>query len=840
MITALTRTEALTRSQHLQVDSYRLHLDLSRADSEDTGFPVEAKITFTTTSPQTFLDWVAEEVSSVLVDDVVVPVVFDGCRIQLTDLPTDRVVTVSVRGRSRFSRTGQGLHRFTDPGDGLTYLYSHLEPSDARRIYPCFDQPDLKASFVVTMTTPSAWTALSNQTETGTTEDGATTIHRFAPTAQMSTYLTCFAAGPYVGRRTSWTSPSGQVVECGVWCRAAMADHLDDEFLAITTAGLSHFDEHFSPAYPWGKYDSVIVPEYNLGAMENPGLVTFTERYIFRSRPTRNQRAARANTILHEMSHMWFGDLVTPAWWDDLWLKESFAEYMGADASVHATEYREAWSNFAGRRKNWAYSQDQLPTTHPIAADIPDVDAARQNFDGITYAKGAAVLKQLVHYVGREEFYAGARDYFTAHAFSSARFQDLLDALTPHTTADLSTWADAWLRTTGVDTLTPVLTNSDGVVTSAVIEATSDSLLRPHRLDLTVFEETTTGLHPVRTLDLVLNPARPITEVPELVGAPTPALVVLNDGDHSYAKVRFDETSLAALDRGLSRIPDELTRAVVWTCLWNMTRDGELPVARYTELGLVHVLAESNPELISQVLGNIGYATSHYLPTERRAAAGAALADRLWQLLAGVEPGSDTQLALVRAVITVLAGVDAPSSATRLRAILDGQVPGLLVDPDVRWATLTALAARDAVAPEELDAALASDHTMSGAVHHLGASHARPSTETKQDLWDKVRVVGAWSNDQLDALLAAWNAPGSEELIADWAPRFFEVLPQLWAEHPIEIANRLVRGLYPHTPETVSATDEVLADQIPGALRRVLLECQDQLRRDLRVREAQG
>lgn len=839
MITALTRLEASVRSRHLEVNSYRIHLDLSRADTGDASFAVDTTITLATSTPSTFVDWVAEEVSTVLVDDVAVPVLFDGCRVQLTDLPTGRRVTVRLRGRSRYSRTGQGLHRFTDPGDGCTYLYSHLEPSDARRIYPCFDQPDLKASFVISMTTPTPWTTLSNQVESSVIDNGVTAIHQFAPTAEMSTYLTCFAAGPYTGRHTTWTSPDGQQIECGVWCRRAMADHLDDEFLAITTAGLDYFGEHFSPAYPWGKYDSIIVPEYNLGAMENPGLVTFTERYLFRSRPTRNQRAARANTILHEMSHMWFGDLVTPAWWDDLWLKESFAEYMGADASVHATGYREAWSNFAGRRKNWAYLQDQLPTTHPIAADIDDVDAARQNFDGITYAKGAAVLKQLVHYVGREQFYAGARDYFTSHAFSSARFQDLLDALAPHTPADLTQWSQAWLRTTGVDTLTPVITTTDTMVTDMVIEASSDTVLRPHRLDLTAFEETDTGLRPVRTVDLVLDPSRPITPVTELVGLPAPALLVINDGDHSYAKVRFDENSLAALERGLSTIPDELTRAVVWTSLWNMTRDGELPVARYTELGLRHVLAEANPELIAQVLTNLAHATTHFLPPDRRGPAITDLARRLWSLLEVADPGSDAQLAVTRAVIPVLAEARAPWATDGLRTILDGRLPGLVVDPEVRWAALSALAACDAVASAELDAARADDPTMSGAVHHLGASHAWPRAETKQTLWDEVRRVGAWSNDQLDALLAAWDAPGSAHLIVSWAPRFFEVLPRLWADHPIEIANRLVRGLYPRTPETLAATDEVLGGRIPSALRRVLLECQDQLRRDLVVQAAQ-
>ena len=504
---------------------------------------VTSRIQFTTTEPELFVDYLGAEVSTITVNDKAVDVDFRGGRIYFRELPTDQELEVEITGRSTYSRSGQGLHRMHDTADGKTYLYSHLEPSDARRIFPCFEQPDLKAMFHVKLSAPAEWEILSNQREIsreisqGTS--GETSNHggdvaeiatvEFAPTPPLSTYLTSFAAGPYVSKSQTWTAPnrtaSDEVlnVELRSFARASMGEYLDDEILELTAQGMDFFHEHFDFPYPWGKYDSIFVPEYNLGAMENPGLVTFTESYLFRSAPTRAQHAARTNTILHEMSHMWFGDLVTPKWWDDLWLKESFAEYMGADASVHATKYSEAWTNFAGSRKNWAYSQDQLPTTHPIKAEIPDVDAARQNFDGITYAKGAAVLKQLVHYVGRDEFYAGARDYFKAHAFDAATFDDLLEALRNHTDRDLDAWSKAWLKTSGPDTLTPEITCDNGLIDSLTIRAEADEVSRPHRLSISLFD---TSLKRTDTYDVDIAAGRSATAIAEAAGKPAPSLIL--------------------------------------------------------------------------------------------------------------------------------------------------------------------------------------------------------------------------------------------------------------------------------------------------------------------------
>lgn len=831
----LTHAEATARSAALRLSTYELHLDVTSAPTNADSYEVTSRISFTTTEPKTFVDYLGKAVHAVRVNGEEVENTFDGGRVYLSNLPVGEELTVEITGSSYYSRTGQGLHRMHDQADGTTYLYSHLEPSDARRIFPCFDQPDLKASYEVHLTGPEGWQLLSNQPEVGREKTDSGDVAHFAPTPLLSTYLTAFAAGPYVEKHSTWTAPDGSLeVELRAFARASMADYLDDEILQVTAQGMDFFHNNYGYPYPWGKYDSIFVPEYNLGAMENPGLVTFTEHYLFRSAATRAQHAGRTNTILHEMSHMWFGDLVTPQWWDDLWLKESFAEFMGADSSVHATEYTEAWVNFAGQRKNWAYLQDQLPTTHPIKAEIPDVDAARQNFDGITYAKGAAVLKQLVHYVGRENFYAGARDYFQEHAFGAATFEDLLTALKKHTDRDLAAWSTAWLRTWGPDTVTPELHTDGDKIHELAITVEAEDTTRPHRLNVTLFDDS---LNKYTTLDVDLESERTILD--EVSGLQAPALLLLNDGDHTYAKVRFDETSLETIRTRLSEVPDELSRAVIWTSLWNLTRDGEWPVRSYLDTVLNHAPAESNPTLLTTAFANAGYAIDHFVGQEVREEIRADYAERLWEVLQAAPAGSDAQLTFARAAIQALAATPEESGPQHLRALLDGSLDGLALDPDIRWAILRALAARDAVSTEELEAEKERDNTLTGAAAYLGASHAFPSAEVKREAFDLVRTPGKYSNAEVDSLLAAFNAPRSAHLTEAFAQEYFDSLAKLWEEHPIEIANRLVRGLYPDVAMADAATSEFLSSERPPALRRVLLECQDALRRAHRVRAAQ-
>ncbi|AKK11375.1 aminopeptidase N [Corynebacterium uterequi] len=809
MVYALSEAHAHWRREALSVESYRIELDLRSAPTSSTTFEATSHITFTSTQPEVDVDYLGEAVTGVLVDGQPVEYSFDGSRVFVT-VPTGRAITLTIRGASAYSRTGQGLHRFTDPADGRTYLYSHFEPSDARRVFPCFDQPDLKAAVTTVLRVPQGWQALAN----GAVESRDGDKVRFTPTPPLSTYLVAFAAGEYVATRSQWRD-----MEIALWCRASMAEHVDDEFLEITARGLDFFHEHFGYPYPWGTYDSILVPEYNLGAMENPGLVTFTEKYLFSSRATRAQRAARANTILHEMSHMWFGDLVTPRWWDDLWLKESFAEFMGADASQHATDYVEAWANFAGVRKNWAYQQDQLPTTHPIAAVIADVDAARQNFDGITYAKGAAVLRQLVHYIGRENFYAGARQYFRDHAFGNATYADLLGALEPYTDADLKAWSDAWLKTSGPDVLRA---RREGDVLHIAHEGT-----RPHRLDVGCYA----GGELTQRMDVLVeaDAAEVTVSLPGGVDA-----VIVNDTDHAYALTRFDEESLTWLLAHLSEVGDELTRAVVWTSLWNATRDGELSVARFVAAAVKHAPVEPNPSMIAQVLSSALAAAADYTDEEITAV---ELHEGLLAALRAAEPGSDAQLAITRAAIVSAAG---RKDTTWLHGVLSGTVDGLAVDDDVRWAVLAALSAAGADSEELIDAQLAQDDSLTGRASALRARWSVPTKETKKQLWAEVTRPAAWSNAEVEALLAAFNAPGHGSLRESVTSQFAAEVTTWWREHPIEIAQRLVRGLFPDSPLGEQQWEKLHEQMLPPALDRVLKECQDQAQRRRRVRGGPG
>ena len=546
------------------------------------------------------MDFIAGSVHSVFLNGkgLAVADVVDGSRIRLENLQPENQVTVT--GTALYSTSGEGMHRFVDPADGQCYLYTQYEPADARRVFANFEQPDLKAEFTFHVMAPSDWQVSSNGAEvlrTQLTSDPATSRWDFAPTKAMSTYITTVLAGPYFKAEDAWrgTLADGTVLDVplALYCRASMAASFDaDALFRLTRNGLSFFNELFDFPYPWGKYDQAFVPEYNLGAMENPGLVTFTESYVFTSRAADSQYQARANTLLHEMAHMWFGDLVTMKWWDDLWLKESFADYMGTLGVDRTTDWDTAWVNFANNRKAWAYVQDQLPTTHPIVADIPDLEAAKQNFDGITYAKGASVLKQLVAYVGFEAFIAGSRQYFRDHAYGNTTLADLLAALSAASGRDLSEWARQWLQTSGISTLSSEITE-DPPKTAARsapspscrtpwIPTTGRQEPRPHRLRIGLYDFDDAGAL-VRTDSVETDVSGARTDVTALAGKPRPALLLVNDEDLSYAKVRLDPHSEATVRGSLDKLEDPMARALCWTALWDSARDAVTPAALYVD-----------------------------------------------------------------------------------------------------------------------------------------------------------------------------------------------------------------------------------------------------------------
>ncbi|HLS73240.1 MAG TPA: aminopeptidase N [Actinomycetaceae bacterium] len=865
----LTRAETRERAAQLTIHAYRVELDLSAArDPQTLTFPTTTTLRLTSSRPTTWLDFLGPAVHAVVVDGREQVVHHVDGRITVTDLPPEREVEVVVRAEGAYSRTGEGMHRFVDPVDGQTYLYTQYEPADARRVFANCEQPDLKAPYTFVVTAPGEWQVLSNgAAQDVVTGDGVRTW-TFATTPPMSTYITAVLAGPYHQHTGHWSRQlaDGSTLEVplGLWCRASLAQYLDaEEFLEVTRQGLDFFHDAFDYPYPWGKYDQVLVPEYNLGAMENPGLVTFTEKYLFRSQATEAQREARATTILHEMAHMWFGDLTTMRWWDDLWLKESFADYMGTHATAAATRFTGAWTSFALRRKAWAYRQDQLPTTHPIVADIPDLEAAKQNFDGITYAKGAAVLKQLVAFVGEEAFFAGAREYFRRHAYGTTTLPDLLAVLQEASGRDLTDWSAQWLESSGPATLTAEVTTDPqgdgGAATVSAVRIHQDDaagVLRDHRLVLGWYEADEDGAL-VRTHRIETDVAGSVTDVPEAAGLPVPDLLLVNDEDLTYAKVRLDPGSTAAALRVGGTLADPLSRAVLWSALWNATRDAALAGTAFLDAVVSQVPMEPEIGITRDLLAHAATAVERFLPANQRVSARDLLAAETWSGLVACPPGSGLQLTWARAFAD--AAARSAQASDRVREVLAGTVDGLVLDPELRWSLWQALSAVGQITEADLDAELAREDTATTRLAHREALVGRPDAEAKAAAWRELGLPApgtdgqvastALSNDEVDAVIAGFRQPLHAALLEAYVEPYFAALTGIWAEHSIEIAERLVHGLFPSWVDSdavaedhpvVRRTRDWLAvhRDAPAGLRRSLAEQLDELERSLRARSA--
>ncbi|MDF0372283.1 MULTISPECIES: aminopeptidase N [Streptomyces] len=852
----LSRDEARERAELLTVDGYEVALDLRSAVGEPDGGDEAGPRTFRSQTTirfraaragaSTFADLLAPSVDAVTLNgkDLDPGTVFDGTRIALDDLVAGENVLV-VDARCAYSRTGEGMHRFVDPEDGEVYLYTQYEPADARRVFANFEQPDLKAPYRFEVTAPEGWQVWSNGAEES--RDGE--VHRFAETLPVSTYITAVVAGPYhyVSDVYTRTSDDGEKLEIplGAMCRKGLARHFDpDDVFLVTKQGLDFFHDHFDYPYPFGKYDQAFVPEYNLGAMENPGLVTFREEYIYRGKVTSASYERRANVILHEMAHMWFGDLVTMQWWDDLWLKESFADFMGTFSMVEATRFTNGWITFANNRKAWAYRADQLPSTHPVTADIRDLEDAKLNFDGITYAKGASVLKQLVAYVGRDAFLEGARRYFKRHAYGNTQLGDLLSVLAETSGRDMTAWSRAWLQTAGVNVLTPVVTyDGQGRIAELAVTqeaAASHPELRPHRVAVGLYRLSPEG-ELVRFARAETDVAGERTVVAELAGSERPDLVLVNDDDLTFCKIRFDEGSLATLREHLGDITDPLARALCWSALWNLTRDALLPARDFVSLVLSFAGRESDIGVLQMLHAWAQSALVHYAAPAWREEGGPALAEGALAELRRAEPGSQHQLTWARFFAAVAAS---DADFQLLGGLLDGTavIEGLDVDQELRWAFLSPLASHGRADETALDAELARDDTASGKRHHVRCLASRPSEAVKAQAWAAVVESDKLSNAFVGATIAGFGQPSQRELLAPYTASYFEAIERVWAERSIQIGMDVVKGLFPglqDDPATLSATDAWLTshpDAAP-ALRRLVLEARDDLARALRGQE---
>jgi aminopeptidase N len=834
----LTRDEARDRARLLDVTSYDVHLDLTSAITDSRTFRSTSVVRFGCAEPgsETHVDITADEIETAELNGRPVDLAgFDGMRLRLADLAADnelRVVAQCV-----YMRTGEGLHRFTDPVDKETYLYTQFETFDAHRMFACFDQPDLKATFAFTVEAPTHWQVVSNMPcsrESGRERDTWT----FAPTPRQSSYITALVAGPYYS-----VSDEHDGIPLGIYCRASMAEHLDaDEIFDITKRGFDFFHRVFDYRYPWPKYDQLFVPEFNAGAMENAGCVTFLEDYVFRSKVTDVSYERRAVTILHEMAHMWFGDLVTMRWWDDLWLNESFAEYVSTLATAEATRWTTVWTTFCEVEKAWAYRQDQLPTTHPIAADIVDIEAVKVNFDGITYAKGASVLKQLVHYVGSDTFFDAVRGYFRRHEYANTTLQDLLDALGESSGRDLSSWSKEWLQTAGVNTLRPRFElDADGRFTSFAIEQEAPEdhpTLRAHRLCVGLYDLTGDGLLRRETTELDVTGAS--TDVPALVGKQRSDLILVNDEDFTYAKIRLDELSLRTLVEHIGEFRDSLPRALCWSAAWDMTRDAEMAAGDFVDLVVAGIRDDTEIQTVQTLLRLGRSAIDPYGDPARVEERTQRLASKAYELMHSAEPGGDIQLAAAR---TFASNATSTEHLDVLAGLLSGGevVDGLAVDAELRWSLLARLVVLGRAGEREIDNENDRDNTAAGRRHALRLRAARPTAAAKEEAWQLAVFDVDLPNAEQAAIVAGFQQPEHRSLLAPYRDRYFEVVADAWDQRTSEMAQQIAVGLYPlHLvePQTVEQTDTYLrtAQPVP-ALRRLLSESRDSVSRALRAQE---
>ncbi|KKW64524.1 aminopeptidase N [Mycolicibacterium elephantis] len=852
----LTRDQAVERAALVTVDTYRIDIDVT----DGGGQPGERTFRSTTTvefdalpGADTYIDLAADTVHSAVLNDRPIDVsgYDESTGIPLVGLAKRNVLVVEAD--CRYSNTGEGLHRFVDPVDGEVYLYSQFETADAKRMFACFDQPDLKAVFDISVTAPAHWEVVSNGATLSVEDDGKAKRHSFTATPRLSTYLVALIAGPYARWDDTYSDEHGDI-PLGLFCRRSLAEFMDPERLFTETKqGFFFYHNNFGIPYAFGKYDQLFVPEFNAGAMENAGAVTFLEDYVFRSKVTRASYERRAETLLHEMAHMWFGDLVTMKWWDDLWLNESFATFASVLCQAEVTEYTEAWTTFANVEKSWAYRQDQLPSTHPVAADIPDLAAVEVNFDGITYAKGASVLKQLVAYVGLEQFLAGLRNYFRDHAFGNATFSDLLGALEKASGRDLSGWGQQWLKTTGLNTLRPDFDlDADGRFTRFAISQSGAQPgageTRVHRLAVGVYDDDGSGKL-VRVHREELDVEGSVTEVPALQGISRGKFILVNDDDLTYCSLRLDTESLQTVLTRIADIAEPLPRTLAWSAAWEMTRDAELTAHDFAALVCGGVHAETEVGVAQRLLLQAQTALNSYADPDWANEQGwPEFADRLLELAREAAPGSDHQLAYVNALC---GSVLSPRHVEVLSELLDNDpavkgLPGLDVDTDLRWRIVTALAAAGAVDSDGMptpfiDAEAKRDPTAAGQRHALAAAAARPQLAVKEAAWEQVIEDDTLANITARSIIGGLVRPGQQELLKPFRDKYFGAIAGVWRRRSSEVAQTVVVGLYPSwdvSQEGLDAADRFLADpDVPPPLRRLVLEGRAGVERALRARK---
>jgi aminopeptidase N len=710
-------------------------------------------------------------------------------------------------------------------------------------MYACFDQPDQKATFTISTITPKHWAVISNYgIESAKDLDGDRKHTQFATSQVISTYVTAIVAGAYTSVHDEYKGE--KTIPMGIYARKSFFQYVDAEnIFEVTKQGFAYFEKTFGLAYPFGKYDQIAVAEYNWGAMENVGCVTFHEDVlIFRSKVTERSYISRASTIHHEMAHMWFGDLVTMKWWQDLWLNESFAEWASYMAVSESTKYKNAWTEFNSVRKNWAYRADQLSSTHPIAVEMKDLDDVRTNFDGISYAKGASVLQQLVAHVGRDNFIAGLRKYFAKHAYANTELSDLITELEATSGKDLTAWVATWLRTAGVNTLRPVIALDGDKYASVAVKQevplipAGSKELRPHRLYIGLFDIKGDAL--TRRESIEVDIAGELTEIKELAGKKAADLLLINDKDQTYAKLRFDDRSVATMKKYLGQLDDSLARGLIWASLWDSTRDGELSASDYIEIALNALKGETDISMITATFTQIDTAIWAYLSPKNRDAVRLSVANTAQELLAGAKPGSDAQLQYARAFAN---NAFTPAQFESLKAMLNGSVDGLLMDADLRWFIFLCGVKRGIFGVSDIQTEGDRDKTAHGKQYVAYAHAALPNHEAKAAAFKSV------TTDDLSNTIHSYKCRGFNEnihcdLLEAFVDEYFDAILKVWSTKGYEIAETTATLTFPTwaiSDETVKKAQhwlDVTGKDASGALRRTVAEGRDAMTRSLKAR----
>ena len=836
----LSRAEAADRSAHLKIHRYDVTLDVTTG--EET-FYSKSKVTFACSKPgySTFIDAVGKRlISATLNGKSIEASEFTGQSLFLKDLQAENELVVEVE--AIYSKTGEGLQRSVDPVDNEVYLYSQGETAFIRNMYPCFDQPDLKSTFDFTVFVPAHWEVISNNPVKNKSDVDGKKKWEFTTTPIMSTYITAVVAGPYAHVHDEYNGK--KKIPMGIYCRKSLFQHLDaDEIFLVTKQGFEYFERVFGLAYAFDKYDQIAVVDFNWGAMENAGCVTFREELlVFRSKVTERMYNARANTILHEMAHMWFGNLVTMKWWDDLWLNESFAEWSSYLALVEATRFKNSWAGFNAERKNWAYRQDQLSSTHPIAADMVDIETVKANFDGITYAKGASVLHQLVAHVGRDNFIAGLQVYFAKHAYRNTTLKDLLDELEAKSGRSLDSWVATWLQTAGVNTLRPEVKLSGDTYESIAIKQepplipAGSTEKRPHRMAVGLYDLKGDVLS--RRTSVELDVAGELTSVDKLKGEKVADLLLINDKDLSYAKIRFDQRSIDTLKSHLGKLNDNLSRALCWSAAWDMLRDAEISSSDFIDIAIAGLPGEDDITTVTALGNQLSSAIEVYAAPKNRDSLREKIATVMGDLLERAKPGSDFQLQFARFFASL---AHTQAQGAKIRELLDGKLNGLTIDADLRWHLLICLVERGLAGVSEIDAELQRDNTLTGQLARERCLAAQPNLEAKEKAFKTATENFEISNWMRLSAIQGFARPLHRDFHAKFIDRYFGLILNIYNTKSYEDSSNIIDLLFPSyvvSNETLAKTDAWLNSTGKDAhptLRRHVLEAKDSLVRALKV-----